>query len=213
MQESILSLMQMAKTSAALAKFDEQGRAVHIRHHRPDARRSVRQLREPWRLLSGRARRDLRLRRADVSSSRRSARSFRTTSRRPNSTCSTVSWTRSFTAKTCRQLLTKLLDTAQHGRESRPMAGDLPFEQPLAELRTKIDDLKRFGIERRDRFYRGNRPAGGTLSKLEKEIYSNLTAPQKMHHRPASAASDDARLHPCDLHRLHRIAWRPGVRR
>ena len=45
MQESILSLMQMAKTSAALAKLREDGIAVHLCPHRSHHRRGYRQFR------------------------------------------------------------------------------------------------------------------------------------------------------------------------
>ena len=48
MQEGILSLMQMAKTSAAVERFSQQGRAVHLRPHRPHHRRGHRQLCHAW---------------------------------------------------------------------------------------------------------------------------------------------------------------------
>ncbi len=47
MQEGILSLMQMAKTSAALEHFSTTGRTVHLGPHPPHHRRRHRQLRLP----------------------------------------------------------------------------------------------------------------------------------------------------------------------
>ena len=64
MQESILSLMQMAKTSAALAKLKAGRHPLHLRAHRPDHRRRNRQLRHARRHQHGRTAGPDRLRRA-----------------------------------------------------------------------------------------------------------------------------------------------------
>ncbi|WP_172195508.1 acetyl-CoA carboxylase carboxyltransferase subunit alpha [Saccharibacillus qingshengii] len=61
------------------------------------------------------------------------------------------------------------------------MAGELAFEQPLVELRKKIDELKQFGQEKGIDF-------GDEISRLEEryvelqqDIYTNVTPAQKMH--------------------------------
>ena len=64
MQEGILSLMQMAKTSAALARLAESRAAVPLAPHRSDHRRRDRELRHAGRRHPGRAARPHRLRRA-----------------------------------------------------------------------------------------------------------------------------------------------------
>ena len=45
MQESLLSLMQMAKTSAVLARLRKRGHPLHLPPDQPDHRRRDRQLR------------------------------------------------------------------------------------------------------------------------------------------------------------------------
>ncbi|GFR38085.1 acetyl-coenzyme A carboxylase carboxyl transferase subunit alpha [Insulibacter thermoxylanivorax] len=60
------------------------------------------------------------------------------------------------------------------------MKGDLPFEQPLEELRAKIEDVKRFGIERGIDFSEEIARLEERYAKLEEEIYSNLTASQRL---------------------------------
>lgn len=60
------------------------------------------------------------------------------------------------------------------------MKGDLPFEQPLEELRAKIEDVKRFGIERGIDFTEEIARLEERYAKLEEEIYSNLTASQRL---------------------------------
>ena len=61
MQEGLLSLMQMAKTSAALDRLREARAAVHLGAHRSDHRRRVRQPRDARRHQHRRARRADRL--------------------------------------------------------------------------------------------------------------------------------------------------------
>ncbi|MBW5447423.1 acetyl-CoA carboxylase carboxyltransferase subunit alpha [Cohnella sp. CFH 77786] len=61
------------------------------------------------------------------------------------------------------------------------MAGELPFEKPLAELRKKIDELKKFGTEREIDFTDEIARLEARYEELEKEIYGNLTAAQIMH--------------------------------
>jgi len=60
------------------------------------------------------------------------------------------------------------------------MAGEMPFEQPLAELRAKIDELTRFSRERGIDFSEEIARLEERYARLEEEIYGNLTAPQKM---------------------------------
>jgi acetyl-CoA carboxylase carboxyl transferase subunit alpha len=61
------------------------------------------------------------------------------------------------------------------------MSNDLPFEKPLAELRKKIDELKKFGTEKQIDFTDEVGRLEQRYQELEQEIYSNLTAAQIMH--------------------------------
>ena len=61
------------------------------------------------------------------------------------------------------------------------MAGELPFERPLAELRKKIEELKKFGAENRIDFTDEIGRLEERYKQLEEEIYDNLTPSQKMH--------------------------------
>lgn len=60
------------------------------------------------------------------------------------------------------------------------MAGELPFQKPLAELRAKIEELKRFGEEKQIDFSEEIARLEERCRQLETEIYANLTAAQKM---------------------------------
>ncbi|GIP38249.1 acetyl-coenzyme A carboxylase carboxyl transferase subunit alpha [Paenibacillus sp. J31TS4] len=60
------------------------------------------------------------------------------------------------------------------------MAGDLPFEQPLAELRAKIEELRRFGNEKNIDFADEILRLEERYQKLEEEIYDNLTVQHRM---------------------------------
>lgn len=60
------------------------------------------------------------------------------------------------------------------------MPGELGFEKPLEELRAKIDELKRFGEEKQIDFTEEIARLEERYAKLQEEIYSNLTAAQKM---------------------------------
>jgi acetyl-CoA carboxylase, carboxyl transferase, alpha subunit len=60
------------------------------------------------------------------------------------------------------------------------MAGELPFQKPLAELRAKIEELKRFGEEKQIDFSDEIARLEERCRKLESEIYASLTAAQKM---------------------------------
>ncbi len=61
------------------------------------------------------------------------------------------------------------------------MSHELPFEKPLAELRKKIDELKKFGSEREIDFTDEIGRLESRYQELEQEIYGNLTAAQIMH--------------------------------
>lgn len=61
------------------------------------------------------------------------------------------------------------------------MSSELPFEKPLAELRKKIDELKKFGTEREIDFTDEIGRLEVRYQELEQEIYGNLTAAQMMH--------------------------------
>ncbi len=60
------------------------------------------------------------------------------------------------------------------------MAGEMPFEQPLAELRGKIEELRKFGAEKQIDFSEEIRRLEERYDLLEEELYANLSAAQKM---------------------------------
>ena len=101
MQEGILSLMQMAKTSAALAAPGRRAAALHLAADRSDHRRRDGQLRHAGRRHPGRAARPHRLRRARASSRRRSASRCPRASSARSSCSSTASSTSSSSAASC----------------------------------------------------------------------------------------------------------------
>lgn len=61
------------------------------------------------------------------------------------------------------------------------MQNELPYEQPLSELRQKIDELKRFGSEKGIDFSEEIARLEERYKKLEQEIYTNISPSQKMH--------------------------------
>lgn len=60
------------------------------------------------------------------------------------------------------------------------MAGELPFEQPIAELRGKIDELIRFGTEKQIDFTDEIARLEERYKALEEEIYGSLSVRQKI---------------------------------
>ncbi|WCF06887.1 acetyl-CoA carboxylase carboxyl transferase subunit alpha [Paenibacillus thiaminolyticus] len=61
------------------------------------------------------------------------------------------------------------------------MAGELPFEQPLVELKNKIDELKRFGEEKNIDFTEEIARLEQRYAKLAEDIYTTISPSQKMH--------------------------------
>ncbi|MBD7966967.1 acetyl-CoA carboxylase carboxyltransferase subunit alpha [Paenibacillus gallinarum] len=61
------------------------------------------------------------------------------------------------------------------------MAGELPHEAPLTEMRKKIEELQQFGLEKGIDFTEEVNRLEERYAKLEEEVYSSITAPQKMH--------------------------------
>ncbi|ALS26898.1 subunit alpha of acetyl-CoA carboxylase carboxyltransferase [Paenibacillus sp. 32O-W] len=61
------------------------------------------------------------------------------------------------------------------------MAGELPFEKPLSDLRQKIAELKRFGEEKGIDFTEEIERLEQRCKQLEDELYSELSPAQKMH--------------------------------
>ncbi|GIO62357.1 MULTISPECIES: acetyl-CoA carboxylase carboxyltransferase subunit alpha [Paenibacillus] len=61
------------------------------------------------------------------------------------------------------------------------MAGELPFEKPLVEMRQKINELKQFGADKGIDFSDEIARLEERYAELEEEVYSNITAAQKMH--------------------------------
>ncbi|MDP5274411.1 acetyl-CoA carboxylase carboxyl transferase subunit alpha [Chengkuizengella axinellae] len=60
------------------------------------------------------------------------------------------------------------------------MANELPFEKPLIELRAKIEEIRKFGIEKEIDIAEEINRLEQRYADLEVEIYSNLSASQKM---------------------------------
>lgn len=60
------------------------------------------------------------------------------------------------------------------------MAGEMPFERPLVELREKIDELRKFGAEKKIDFTDEIARLEERYIQLEKELYSQLSPAQKM---------------------------------
>jgi acetyl-CoA carboxylase carboxyl transferase subunit alpha len=60
------------------------------------------------------------------------------------------------------------------------MVGELPFEQPLNELRAKIDELRKFGVDKNIDFTDEIDRLENRYTRLENEIYANLTVEYKM---------------------------------
>jgi len=60
------------------------------------------------------------------------------------------------------------------------MANELPFEQPLTELRAKIDELKKFGVEKKIDFTDEISRLEERYCRLEEEIYSEIKVHQKI---------------------------------
>lgn len=60
------------------------------------------------------------------------------------------------------------------------MAGELPFEQPLIELRSKIDELRKFGTDKHIDFSEEIARLEARLKQLEEEMYNDLSTQQKM---------------------------------
>ncbi len=61
------------------------------------------------------------------------------------------------------------------------MAGELPYEKPLVEMRQKIEELKQFGQDKQIDFTDEINRLEERYLQMEEEIYSNITASQKMH--------------------------------
>ncbi|MBD2870516.1 acetyl-CoA carboxylase carboxyltransferase subunit alpha [Paenibacillus arenilitoris] len=61
------------------------------------------------------------------------------------------------------------------------MAGELPFEKPLNELRQKIVELKTLSVEKGIDFSEEIAGLEARCKQLENELYSELTPAQKMH--------------------------------
>ncbi len=86
------------------------------------------------------------------------------------------------------------------------MAGELPFELPLLELRGKIDELRKFGSEKNIDFTDEIARLEERFAALEIELYTDLTAAQKMQiaRHPGRPTTLDYILHIftdfCELH-------------
>jgi len=61
------------------------------------------------------------------------------------------------------------------------LAGELPFEMPLVEMRKKIAELKQFGEEKGIDFTDEVARLEERYRVLEEEVYSNISPSQKMH--------------------------------
>ncbi|MCR8643713.1 acetyl-CoA carboxylase carboxyltransferase subunit alpha [Paenibacillus sp. N1-5-1-14] len=60
------------------------------------------------------------------------------------------------------------------------MAGEMPFEQPLSELKSKIEELRKFGEEKGIDFTDEIKRLEERYVTLQGELYANMSASQKM---------------------------------
>jgi len=60
------------------------------------------------------------------------------------------------------------------------MPGEMPFEQPLAELKSKIAELRKFGAEKQIDFSEEIRRLEERYAQLEDELYTTMTSAEKM---------------------------------
>ncbi|MCP3772232.1 acetyl-CoA carboxylase carboxyl transferase subunit alpha [Paenibacillus sp. MZ04-78.2] len=60
------------------------------------------------------------------------------------------------------------------------MASEMPFEQPLVELRAKIDELRKFGADKQIDFSEEIKRLEQRLEQLETELYAGMSTRQKM---------------------------------
>jgi acetyl-CoA carboxylase carboxyl transferase subunit alpha len=72
------------------------------------------------------------------------------------------------------------------------MAGELPFEKPLNDLRQKITELKSLSVEKGIDFSEEILGLESKCKQLEEEMYSELTPAQKNAYGAPSSASDIA---------------------
>ncbi|MCJ8010181.1 acetyl-CoA carboxylase carboxyltransferase subunit alpha [Paenibacillus sp. KQZ6P-2] len=86
------------------------------------------------------------------------------------------------------------------------MAGELPFEKPLVEMRQKINELKQFGQDKGIDFTDEISRLEERYAELENEIYSNISPHQKMHvarHQQRPTSLDLIQLIFSDFIELH----------
>nr|WP_145403001.1 acetyl-CoA carboxylase carboxyltransferase subunit alpha [Paenibacillus xylanexedens] len=86
------------------------------------------------------------------------------------------------------------------------MAGGLPYEAPLIEMRKKIEELVQFGQEKGIDFTEEIARLEERYHRLEEEIYTGITAAQKMHlarHQQRPTALDLIQLIFTDFMELH----------
>ncbi|MGG1514525.1 acetyl-CoA carboxylase carboxyltransferase subunit alpha [Paenibacillus oryzisoli] len=60
------------------------------------------------------------------------------------------------------------------------MPGEMPFEQPLAELKSKIAELRKFGTEKQIDFSEEIRRLEERYAQLEDELYATMSSAEKM---------------------------------
>jgi acetyl-CoA carboxylase carboxyl transferase subunit alpha len=60
------------------------------------------------------------------------------------------------------------------------MAGEMPFERPLVELRSKIDELRRFGVDKKIDFSDEIARLEERYKQMEDELYTQLTTEHRM---------------------------------
>ncbi|GAB6926642.1 acetyl-CoA carboxylase carboxyl transferase subunit alpha [Paenibacillus sp. JCM 10914] len=86
------------------------------------------------------------------------------------------------------------------------MSGELPFEIPLVEMRKKIDELKQFGQEKGIDFTDEIARLEERYTRLEEEVYSQISPSQKMHlarHQQRPTSLDLIQLIFTDFIELH----------
>ncbi len=60
------------------------------------------------------------------------------------------------------------------------MANEMPFEQPLAELRSKIEELRKFGLDKGIDFSEEIKRLEDRYRQLEAELYQGMSTSEQM---------------------------------
>ena len=179
MQEGVLSLMQMAKTSAALAKLSAEGGLYISIMTNPTtggvsasfASLGDYNFAEPGALIGFAGRRII-----EQTIRQKLPDDFQTA----EFLLKNGQLDRVVPRKEMRELLAKIIDMHSVRRVRKLMAEDLPFEKPLLELNAKIAELRRFTEEKHIDFTDEIVKLEAKAKSLAQKIYANLTPWQRV---------------------------------